>query len=70
MVLIKCLSNGTRVWTEMVSTSGDDIAYGVDFDHSGYVYASGYAFARLHGVLSIALEQCIWLGIPGSLTFF
>eukprot|EP01031_Cornospumella_fuschlensis_P025377 gene25377-30643_t len=50
ILLMKYVSNGTRVWTRMAGTSGNDIGYGVSVDAStGDVYVTGQAAASLHG---------------------
>eukprot|EP01031_Cornospumella_fuschlensis_P027093 gene27093-32735_t len=50
IILIKYSSNGTRVWTRMEGTAGNDVGYGVSVHPiTGDVYVTGYAEAALHG---------------------
>eukprot|EP01031_Cornospumella_fuschlensis_P034547 gene34547-41830_t len=60
IVLIKYASNGTRVWTRMEGTSGNDIGFGVAVHPStGDVYATGNAQGALHGQPYLASNDII-----------
>ncbi|RYH13584.1 hypothetical protein EON65_35295, partial [archaeon] len=49
IILMKYASNGTRVWTKISGTSGDDGAYAVAVDSiTGAVYITGFAEGSLH----------------------
>lgn len=48
--LMKYSSNGTRIWTKMVGTAGEDIGLGVSLDtNTGDVFVVGRAADSLHG---------------------
>ncbi|RYY82769.1 hypothetical protein EON63_12665, partial [archaeon] len=50
IVLLKYAANGTRVWTRMVGTNGDDFGYGVAVNIiSGDVYVTGQVGDTIHG---------------------
>eukprot|EP01031_Cornospumella_fuschlensis_P034329 gene34329-41550_t len=49
IVLVKYATNGTREWTRMVGSSGNDRAYGVAADSSGNVFVTGFAGGSLNG---------------------
>jgi hypothetical protein len=47
--LAKFDSTGTRLWTRMLGTSGDEAGYGVAADGSGGVYVAGFSSGSLDG---------------------
>jgi hypothetical protein len=47
--LMKLDSSGTRQWTRLLGTPGEDHAYGVAVDGSGNIYITGYTEGSLDG---------------------
>ena len=42
-------TNGTKQWTKLLGTSGNEKGYGIVVDSSGNVYITGYTTGDLHG---------------------
>ncbi len=49
MFLIKYDSSGTKKWSKLLGTSGDDRGQGVSVDSSGNVYVTGYSYGDFDG---------------------
>eukprot|EP01031_Cornospumella_fuschlensis_P025911 gene25911-31290_t len=60
ILLMKYASNGTRVWTKMVGTSGSDIGYEVAVDsNTGAVFVIGEASGSLHGQTNVGQNDIL-----------
>eukprot|EP01031_Cornospumella_fuschlensis_P026018 gene26018-31420_t len=60
--LVKYASNGTRLWTRTVGSSGADIGYGLSVDTTtGHVYVTGFVSGSVHGQPYLGLIDIILL---------